>query len=201
VGITLNSFPTLVFAVVMICWFVFAGSFFFRKKPSSPPDQKREPGSLFGVALQGVSYGLVWGVHRPAFTPLVSGSVTADWIARIAGLLAMVTAAGSVWLVMMAVKTLGKEWSLTARLVEGHKLATSGPYAYVRHPIYTGMLGMLIATGLAIGRWQVPIIALVIFFVGTVIRVRSEEKLLREAFAEQFEAYARRVSAIVPGLY
>jgi protein-S-isoprenylcysteine O-methyltransferase Ste14 len=101
----------------------------------------------------------------------------------------------------MAVKTLGKEWSLTARLVEGHQLATSGPYALVRHPIYSGMLGMLLATGLAISHWLALLAALIIFFVGTTIRVRSEEKLLREAFGEKFESYARRVRAIVPGLY
>jgi protein-S-isoprenylcysteine O-methyltransferase Ste14 len=115
--------------------------------------------------------------------------------------LAMCAALGSVWLITAAVKTLGKEWSLTARLVEGHKLATTGPYAYVRHPIYTGMLGMLVATGLAISHWTALLAALVIFFVGTIIRVRSEERLLREAFGEQFDDYARRVPAIVPGLY
>ena len=196
--VSLEFLPTLVFVVVMICWFVFAGTFLLRKKPPSPPDQKRESGSLFGVALQGMSYGLVWGVRRTMFTPIFSGS---EPISILAGLLAICAAVGSVWLITMAVKTLGKEWSLTARLVEGHKLATSGPYAFVRHPIYTGMLGMLLATGLAISHWAAILVALVIFFIGTTIRVRSEERLLREAFGEQFENYARSVRAIVPGLY
>jgi protein-S-isoprenylcysteine O-methyltransferase Ste14 len=132
------------------------------------------------------------------FTPIVSGSKP---ISIVAGLLAICVAVCSVWLITMAVKTLGKEWSLTARLVEGHQLATSGPYAFVRHPIYTGMLGMLVSTGLAISHWAALLVALVIFFIGTTIRVRSEEKLLREAFGEQFETYARSVRAIVPGLY
>jgi protein-S-isoprenylcysteine O-methyltransferase Ste14 len=199
--ITFEFLPTLVFAVVMLCWFAFAGIFLFRKKPPSPPDQKRERGSLIGVALQGMSYGIVWGVRREAFTPIVSGSETRKPVATAASVLAILAAIGSVWLITNAVKTLGKEWSVTARLVEGHKLATSGPYAYVRHPIYTGMLGMLVATGLAISHWAALLVALVIFFVGTIIRVRSEEKLLREAFGQEFENYARRVPAIVPGLY
>lgn len=194
---TFEFLPTLVFVIVIICWFVFAGVFLLRKKPPSPPDSKREPGSLFGVALQGVSYGIVWGVHRAPFTPIIPS----EPISIVAGLLAICAAVGSVWLITMAVKTLGKEWSLTARLVEGHKLATSGPYALVRHPIYAGMLGMLVATGLAISHWAALLVALVIFFVGTTIRIRSEEKLLREAFGEQFETYARSVRAIVPGLY
>src|SRR6185436_20392210 len=145
---------------------------------------------LFGVALQGMSYGLVWGVRRPIFTSIVSGSGA---VSILTGLVAICTAVSSVWLVTMAVRTLGKEWSITARLVEGHKLATSGPYALVRHPIYSGMLGMLVATGLTISHWAVLLVALVIFFLGTMIRIRSEEKLLREAFGEQFEAYARSV--------
>jgi protein-S-isoprenylcysteine O-methyltransferase Ste14 len=193
--------PKLVFVIVMVAWLVFAGVFIFRKKPPSPPDQKRERGSLIGVALQGVSYGLVWGVHREYFTPLVSGNELSQVISIVASVLAVLAAIGSVWLITTALKTLGKEWSLTARLVEGHKLATSGPYAYVRHPIYTGMLGMLVATGLALSHLIALLMALVIFFIGTIIRVRSEEKLLREAFGEQFENYAHRVAAIVPGLY
>ena len=195
---TFQFLPTLVFVLVMLCWFAFAGIFLLRKKPPSPPDQKRAPGSLFGVALQGLSYGIVWGVHRPMFSPFVGSS---EAIEVVAGVLAVGSAVGSVWLIMKALKTLGKEWSLTARLVEGHQLATDGPYAYVRHPIYTGMLGMLVATGLAVSHWAALLAALVIFFVGTIIRVRSEEKLLRGKFGEKFEAYARRVPAILPGLF
>lgn len=195
--ITFEFLPTLVFVIVMICWFAFAGIFFFRKQPPSPPDQKRAPGSLIGVALQAMSYGIAWGVHREAFTPIIS----TEPVAIAAGILAICAAVGSVWLITTAVKTLGKEWSLTARLVEGHQLRTTGPYAYVRHPIYTGMLGMLVATGLAYSYWAGLLAALVIFFVGTIIRVRSEEQLLREAFGEQFDNYARRVPAMVPGVY
>src|SRR5882672_10536132 len=196
--VILEFAPTLVFVIVMICWFAFAGIFLLRKKPPSPPDQKRAPGSLVGVALQGVSYGIVWGVHREAFTPIVSAF---RFLAVAAGILAICAAVGSVWLITSAVKTLGKEWSVTARLVEGHKLATTGPYAYVRHPIYTGMLGMLVATGLAISHWIALLAALVVFFIGTIIRLRSEDGLLREAFGKQYENYAQRVPAIVPGLY
>lgn len=196
--ITSEFLTTLVSVVVLTCWFVFAAVFFLRKKPPSPPDQKRDRASLIGVALQGISYGIVWAVHSAAFTPIVSA---AGPIATAAGVLAIVAAVSSVWLVAMAIKTLGKEWSITARLVEGHKLATSGPYAYVRHPIYTGMLGMLLATGLAISHWVALLAALLVFFIGTSIRVHSEDRLLREAFGEEFENYARRVPAIVPGLY
>jgi protein-S-isoprenylcysteine O-methyltransferase Ste14 len=196
--ITFELLPTLVFVVVAICWFVFAGVFLLRKQPASPPDERRERGSLIGVALQGLSYAIVWGMRRPAFTPIVLRSRP---LAVAASGLAILAAVGSAWLVTNAVKTLGKEWSITARLVQGHTLATSGPYAYVRHPIYTAMLGMLVATGLALSHLIALLAALIVFFIGTIIRIRSEEKLLRSAFGEQFENYARRVPAIIPGLF
>lgn len=196
--ISLEFMPTLAFIVVMLCWFTFAGIFFFRKQLPSPPDQKRDRGSIIGVTLQGLSYAIVWAGHRHPFTPILSFNELGE---TATGLVAIVAALGSVWLIMLAVKTLGKEWSITARLVEGHKLATSGPYAYVRHPIYSGMLGMLLATGLSISHWIALLVGLVVFCVGTMIRIRSEERLLREAFAREFDDYSHRVRALIPGLY
>ncbi len=194
----LEFLPTLVFAVVMLCWFAFGAIFVLRKKPPSSPDLKRDRSSIIGFALQALSYGIVLGAPREGFTPIISGS---EPLAVTASIFAVFTAVGSVSIIMAAVKTLGREWSVTARLVEGHKLATSGPYAHVRHPIYTGMLGMLLATGLAVSDWPAIIAALVVFSVGTIIRVRSEEKLLSGAFGPEFDAYSHRVRAIIPGLY
>ena len=116
-------------------------------------------------------------------------------------LLTMLLAIASVWFCLASIITLGRQWSLEARLVEGHKLVTEGPYSLVRNPIYTGMLGLLLATGLVVSHWIGVMIAIVVFMAGTVIRVRSEEKLLREAFGAEFEAYARDVSALIPFIF
>jgi protein-S-isoprenylcysteine O-methyltransferase Ste14 len=63
------------------------------------------------------------------------------------------------------------------------------------------MLGMLIATGLAMEHWIQLITAVILFAVGMVIRVRTEEKLLRAKFGVEFEEYAKRVPAVVPGIF
>jgi len=110
-------------------------------------------------------------------------------------------ALGSVWLVDAASRRLGKQWALAARLVEGHDLITDGPYRWVRNPIYLGMLGLLVATGLALTRLSIAIVATLVFFAGTVIRIRSEERLLRQAFGAAFEGYARKVPALIPGIH
>ena len=90
---------------------------------------------------------------------------------------------------------------LAARLVEGHTLIQDGPYRFVRNPIYTGMFGMLLATGLAAGRWIPLLVGIVLFTAGTYIRIRSEERLLRQAFGSEFEDYVRKVPALIPGIY
>jgi len=192
--------PAVAFGVVMLSWFAFVVVFalFLRKKAPSAPDSKREPASIAGIALQCFSYAVVWTLRRPPFTSVVSSSR----IVKVAfAVLTMALAVGSVWFVSAAVRTLGKQWSITARVLEGHKLITRGPYSVVRNPIYTGMFGMLLATGMAISNWIGLLIAIVVFVIGTAIRVRSEEKLLRGAFGEEFEAYARRVPAVVPFLF
>jgi len=196
--ITLDFWPTLSFALVMFCWFAFAAVFLIQKRPSSAPDKKRDRGSWIGVLVQGGGYALVWAWHRRPFSSIVPMSETAEIIMVI---ITVVISFGSVLMVLAAMRVLGKEWSLTARLVEGHNLITTGPYKFVRHPIYTGMLGMLLATGLAISYWMALLLGAVIFAIGTAIRVRSEEKLLREAFGTQFESYAQRVPAVIPYLF
>jgi protein-S-isoprenylcysteine O-methyltransferase Ste14 len=195
---TFAPLATIAFVVVILCWFIFAGIFIFRKQPRDAPDRKRDRSSIVGVALQGLSYAIVWSVRRQPFTPMDAG---VEWLEVLTATIAIVAAIGSVLLVMAAVKTLGKEWSITARMVEDHKLATKGPYARVRHPIYTGMLGMLVATGLAISHWIVLVAAIVIFAIGTLIRVRIEERLLRETFGARFEEYVRQVPAVIPGIF
>ncbi len=182
----------------MVSWLFFAGIFLFRKKPPKAPERRRDRASFLGIVLEGLAYAMVWSIRRPYFSPLFRIPRALEIVLALATL---ALAAGSVWVVLAAVRTLGKQWSFAARLVEGHKLVTEGPYALVRNPIYTGMLGMLVATGLALSRPAELVVALVLFGVGTFVRVRSEEKLLREAFGAQFEVYARRVPAVFPRFY
>lgn len=184
------------FAAVIICWFIFAGTFLLRKKPKSAPDAKRAPKSFIGIALQGVSFGLVWALHRtPVFSPFIDSQYTLNIIFQI---LAVLLAVGSVWMANSAIKELGKQWSFQARLIEDHKLITGGVYQIVRHPIYAAMLGKLLATGLILSHWLVLIVAVVIFIIGTKIRTVAEEKLLRDAFPEEYDEYAAKVPAFIP---
>jgi protein-S-isoprenylcysteine O-methyltransferase Ste14 len=185
---------------VVVCWIVFAAVFLLRKNPPKEIEAERDRRSLLGIFLQMCAYFLVW--FQPPGKPFLPPvAVLSGSIEIVFSTCTVALAIGSVWLIASAVSTLGKQWAVAARLIEGHKLITAGPYRFVRNPIYTGMLGMLVATGLAMEHWTALIVALVLFMVGLVIRVRSEEKLLRAAFGKEFDDYASRVPAVLPGIF
>jgi len=110
----------------------------------------------------------------------------------------LILVAGSLYIMWTAVRTLGKQWSLQARVLENHALIRTGPYRLVRHPIYTGILGMILAAALTWSNWLGFIVSISLYVVGTIIRVRSEEKLLRAQFGDAFEDYKREVPAVIP---
>jgi len=187
-------------AGVMLCWIFFAGIFLLRKRPPRAPDAKRDRTAGFGIFLQMCGYFLVF--FQPPRQPFLPPVAALSGVAGIVfGVFTVGVAAASNWFIESAVRTLGKQWAMRSRLVEGHQLITAGPYSYIRNPIYTGMLGLLIATGLATEHWIALLIAIPIFWVGMVIRIRTEEKLLRTEFGAEFEEYARRVAAVVPRIY
>jgi len=185
---------------VVACWLVFVGVFLLRKRPEGVQETKRDKAAGVGIALQMLAYAVAW--FQPPRSPFLPPRAVLAGGGGIAyGAITVAIAVASVWLVAAAVRSLGKQWAVAARLVGGHKLITRGPYRFVRNPIYTGMLGMLIATGLAMEHWIALAIAIVLFMVGLFIRVRTEEKLLRAAFGEEFDEYAKRVPAVLPGIY
>jgi protein-S-isoprenylcysteine O-methyltransferase Ste14 len=190
--------PAIVFFIVMCCWFAFGGAFFFLKRGHAASDRKRDPASLAGFALQMLGLCLVWFIRRPMFTPIVQTAKAVEILLAAAAIAASVS---SVWLTLAAIRVLGKQWSLTARVLEGHKLITTGPYAMVRHPIYTALLGMAIATGLAQSYWLALLLATLVYLAGTMIRIKSEERLLRETFGADYEEFAHRVPTLIPRFF
>jgi protein-S-isoprenylcysteine O-methyltransferase Ste14 len=187
---------------VLAAWFSFAAIFLFRRRPPASPETSRDPMGTVGILLQGVGFGVIWSLRRPPGAPLFEASLPVHIL--VTAVLAAVTvalAAGSVALTLWSVRTLGRQWALAARLVEGHELVTGGPYQYVRNPIYAGLLGMLLATGIAWSRPLAIVLGTLVFCAGTVVRIRAEERLLRNAFGESWEAWAGRTPALVPGIW
>lgn len=182
--------------LVGAAWLVFGLIFLFRVRPAKVEVAKRAPVAIWGIVLQGVSIALVWNLRRSQWWPFPE-SVTGELMLAA---IAVVLAWASSWWCFWSVQTLGKQWALQARVVKGHELITDGPYGIVRNPIYLGLFGLLVATGLVLSTWWALLATAVVYLIGTWIRIRAEERLLRELFGAQFDAYAARVKAFLPGL-
>ena len=95
--------------------------------------------------------------------------------------------------------TLGRNWSGTVTLKQDHELIRRGPYRWVRHPIYTGLLVAVLGTAIALGQWR-GVLALVIVFVALWRKLRLEERWMAEMFGPAYAQYQREVRALIPFL-
>jgi protein-S-isoprenylcysteine O-methyltransferase Ste14 len=92
---------------------------------------------------------------------------------------------------------LGANWSDKVVLKVDHQLVQSGPYAYLRHPIYSGVLLAIAGTATAVGEWR-GLLALVLMGTNYFVKARREERILSSRFGEEFDAYRRQAGFLVP---
>jgi protein-S-isoprenylcysteine O-methyltransferase Ste14 len=109
--------------------------------------------------------------------------------------------ASGLWLFYRAHSDLGTNWSVTLEVRERHQLVTQGVYRLVRHPMYSALVLSSIGHALVIPNWVAGpsnLVALAILFA---LRVRAEERMMREAFGDQYAAYEARTKRLVPGVW
>ena len=112
---------------------------------------------------------------------------------------AAVTTAGLLFAVW-ARHHLGSNWSRSVTIKQDHELITTGPYAVVRHPIYTGILAGFIGMAIAISQVR-GFVVFVLFFLAFWIKLRMEEQWMHSQFGEVYAAYAHHTAALVPYLF
>jgi len=188
--------------IVLAAWFAFIVVMVRRSKPpaDAATDAQRDRRSMIGIALQFAAIAFTWSHPTFAITKQLLASqsrpwtlLSAVWVALIAALMV-----AGVLLARAAIYTLGENWTLVAQAGEHHTLVTHGPYAKVRNPIYTAMLLLLIGTGLAVSNSTQLGIALLLFALGTAVRIHYEERLLRARHGAEFDTYRKRVPAVIP---
>ena len=94
---------------------------------------------------------------------------------------------------------LGRNWSGVVTLKEGHELVERGPYRFVRHPIYTGILTMFFATALVLGHIA-GFLGTLLMFASFWIKLGHEERLMLQQFPDRYAAYQKRAKRIIPFL-
>jgi protein-S-isoprenylcysteine O-methyltransferase Ste14 len=114
--------------------------------------------------------------------------------------LGLVIQAGGMAIAFWARQELGRYWSSEVRIIADHHLVHSGPYQFVRHPIYTGMLCIFI--GLAIQSGQLhSLLAIPLFVIRYSRKIPAEEKLLEQTFGDEYGLYRDHTWALIPYIY
>jgi len=188
---------TAVFVLAFV-WCLFGMIYVAGRRRAAPQaaTTARSGTSRLGIAMQLAAYAIVFAFERPPFAAIVPVSSAAnDILLAVASLMGV----ASIALCHLAARTLGKQWSMAARVVAEHELVQQGPFGVVRNPIYLAMFGLLLQAGLVVSTWEATAPAVVVFLIGTWIRIHEEETILRRQFGAAFDAYARRVPAFIPG--
>jgi protein-S-isoprenylcysteine O-methyltransferase Ste14 len=188
-----HALNVLAVVSLAVCWGAFvlawlAGAIFYESR--APAERTR---SWLGSTLPiGLLIILVVSIAVPRAD---WHSVEAPAWARLVGLAILLAATG---LTLWARFVLGAMWSAAPAVKEQHQLRTTGPYAITRHPIYTGMLGMMLGSGLlAGGRW---IVSFPVFLVLFEVKIHIEERFMLAEFPDEYPSYRRRVPQLIPGL-
>jgi protein-S-isoprenylcysteine O-methyltransferase Ste14 len=94
--------------------------------------------------------------------------------------------------------TLGRNFSMSLVVRRDHVLVTGGPYRWIRHPMYTGFSMFFGGLCLASASWLVGVTAALGFGTVMIVRTPQEERMLRDRFGEEYEAYRRRTGRFLP---
>jgi len=111
---------------------------------------------------------------------------------------AALVAAGLAFAIWARVHLAGN-WSGTVTLKQNHSLTRDGPYRFVRHPIYTGILTAVLGTALVVGDWR-GLLALALVTLAFVRKIAIEERFLTDLFGEEYQRYRHEVPALIPRL-
>jgi protein-S-isoprenylcysteine O-methyltransferase Ste14 len=140
-----------------------------------------------------ITFVLLLGTSIP-LGPLDGHFLHENWTLRWIGF--AFTALG-IGLTILARNHLGVNWSDKVEIQENHVLIHTGPYAFFRHPIYSGVLTAIAGTAFAMGRWRC-LIAFVLILTSYCIKAKKEERVLESAFGDEYRKYERGTGFLLP---
>lgn len=156
---------------------------------------RADRGSVLAVVV-GLVAGLVVAVWTRSAVP--GAGLPGGWATFVLGIALM-------WLGILlrqwSVWTLGRSFTVVVRVAEGQSVVSHGPYRWVRHPSYTGLMLTLVGLGVALGNWLSVLALLVLPLLGIIVRIRVEERALLDALGEPYQQYAASRRRLVPGVW
>jgi protein-S-isoprenylcysteine O-methyltransferase Ste14 len=179
--------------IIIACWVIFVGYWLVSAARGKKIAERQ---SVPSALAHRIPIGLGWWLlifprFRPPMNQLVMPHV--DMVLLTGALICVLGLLVTIW----ARRTLAGNWSSDVTFKQGHELVCAGPYRFVRHPIYTGLLIMCVGTGIEVGQLRCWIGTAAVL-IGFWIKLSQEERLLLRHFPEAYPDYRKRVKALVP---
>ena len=177
--------------IVYACWAAFAVTWVIAALFVKRTVERRWGwGRLLMIAVGTLAYGAARNPQLLGARRLWTPTPPREWLAAAVVLLGLSV---TLW----ARVALGRNWSASVTFKQDHELIERGPYRYVRHPIYTGILLMALGTAM-LHAWVSAFVLCGIVLVGFWFKLRAEEQLLTRHFPEAYPRYRQRVRALIP---
>jgi protein-S-isoprenylcysteine O-methyltransferase Ste14 len=183
---------TMYYEVVAVCWIVFVAAWAILATIFGGGGRRYQSPRALGVRIL-LAIAIVLGVRYGTLASFEPSGDLASGAAAAGAALCVVGLAFAVW----ARVALGRNWGMPMTLHENPELVTSGPYRYVRHPIYTGLTAMLIGTSLVYPLAAIPCALMIAYTVFSALR---EERDMEARFPEAYPEYKKRSKMLVPFL-
>ena len=182
-------------AISLMLWIAFFGYWAFASRNQAPTQRSESVASTSIHQIALASALVLLFLEVPGLT---GWFIPPRW--HLAVPIGIAVQATSLLLAVWARRHLGRNWAAEVRIGEGHELVRSGPYRWVRHPIYTAMLGMFMGTAIASGQYH-ALLGIVILFIAYIRKTRLEEEILSRTFPTDYEAYRRSTWRLVPPVF
>lgn len=181
----------------IVAWYVIRYPFERRAKRVRVVSDVRSRSEIIGLVSALFGLAILPGFYVATGIPGSADYAASAWAVA----LGTVIFALALWVFRRSHKELGRNWSITLEIREQHRLVSSGPYAFVRHPMYTSFLLMGLGQAFLLANWVAGLAGLIGFAVLFFLRVSKEERMMLENFGPQYRTYMERTKRIIPYIY
>lgn len=196
-SISIAAAGKIVWLIGIVAWYVVRYPFERRAKRARIVSHRRSNLDRFGLVSGLLGLAIVPGFYLLTGFPKAADYPTRGWAVVLGALIF----AFAVWFFRRTHKRLGRNWSVTLEIRERHELISDGPYALIRHPMYTSFLLMGLGQAFLLSNWiagPAGIVGVAVLFFA---RVDKEERMMLEIFGSRYRDYMGRTKRIIPYLY
>lgn len=187
----------IVWVLGIVTWYIIRRPFERRAKRVRVVNDRRSGSDRAGLAAALIGLSILPALYLATGIPKAADYPARTWVVALGAVIFF----SGIWLFRRTHKELGRNWSISLEIRDKHELISGGPYALVRHPMYSSFLLMAVGQALLLSNWVVGLAGLIGFAVLFFLRVDKEERMMLETFGPQYRAYMERTKRIIPYIY